>query len=295
MPPRGKCVSPVTRESWLLWREKGFYLRNRLPLADDSGPLGSMVTEQFLPRLTQVMFETPLSWKSGEFLLCQPRPQVIDCFPRHQDVTPSIESNAGQGEKAMIQQALLYARPGFSGYVDDDGRRILGVAEPVDNLGIVAVLQVGAVEIYRPVVRQFLWVLALVMTLVTLGVVLLRRRMQPLVARLVRAEAQSREHYEALQTRTALLRSVFADSPDAILVIDAKGRIVEASPRTESLFGYPRGALLTLKVESLLPKRYRAAHYGHRAAYRAKPQTRMMGTVLSSTACVPVEVNSRWM
>jgi len=265
------------RESWLLWRNKGFYLRNRFPLADDTGPLGSLVTEQFLRRLTQVMYETPLSWKSGEFLLCQLQVQAIGCFPRHPDVTPSIESTAGQGAKTMLQQALLYAGPGFSGYVDDDGRRILGVAEPVKDLGLVAVLQVDALEIYQPVVRQFLWVLILVMILVALGVVLLRRRLQPLAARLVRAEAQSREHYEALQTKTALLRSVFADSPDAILVVDAKGRIVEASPRTESMFGYPRAALLTLKVESLLPKRYRTAHNGHRAAYRAKPQTRLMG------------------
>ena len=269
-----------TRESWLLWREKGFYLRNRLPLADDTGPLGGMVTEQFLPRLTQVMHETPLSWKSGEFLLCQPQPQIVDCFPRRPDATSFIESNAGQGAKTMLQQALLYAGPKFSGYVDDDGRRILGVAEPVDDLGLVVVLQVDAVEIYQPVVRQFLWVLTLVMILVALGVVLLRRRLEPLAARLVRAEAQSRAHYEALQTKTALLRSVFSDSPDAILVVDARGRIAEASPRTESMFGYPRAALLTMKVESLLPKRYRAAHNGHRAAYRAKPQTRMMGQSL---------------
>jgi len=267
------------RESWLLWRKKGFYLRNRLPLADDTGPLGSMVTEQFLPRLTQMMFETPLSWKSGEFLLCQPQPQNIDCFPMRPDATPSIDSNPGQGEQAMLQQAL-YAGPEFSGYVDGDGRHILGVAEPVDDLGVVAVLQVDALEIYQHVVRQFLWTLVLVMTLVTLGVVLLRRRLQPLAARLVRAEAQSREHYEALQTSTALMHSLFEDNPDAILVVDATGRIVEASPRTETLFGYPRAVLLTLTVESLLPKRYRTTHSASRAAYTAKPHTRMMGRTL---------------
>lgn len=179
----------------------------------------------------------------------------------------------------MLQQAL-YAGPEFSGYVDGDGRHILGVAEPVDDLGLVAVLQVDAVEIYQPVVRQFLWTLILVMTLVTLGVVLLRKRLQPLAARLVRAEAQSREHYEELQTSTALMHSLFEDSPDAILVVDATGRIVEASPRTETLFGYPRAVLLTLTVESLLPKRYRTAHSAYRAAYSAKPHTRMMGRTL---------------
>jgi PAS domain S-box-containing protein len=267
------------RESWLLWRKKGFYLRNRLPLADDTGPLGSLVTEQFLPRLTQVMFETPLSWKSGEFLLCQPQLQIIDCFPGRPDATPSIESNTVQGEQTMLQQAL-HAGPGFSRYVDGDGRRILGVAAPVDDLGLVAVLQVDAVEIYQPVVRQFLWALFLVMTLVTLGVVLLRRRLQPLAARLVRAEAQSREHYEALQTSTALMHSLFADNPDAILVVDATGRIVEASPRTETLFDYPRAVLLTLTVESLLPERHRAAHVARRAAYSVQPRLRAMGSNL---------------
>jgi PAS domain S-box-containing protein len=104
--------------------------------------------------------------------------------------------------------------------------------------------------------------------------------LQPLAVRLVRAEAQSREHYEALQTSTALMHSLFEDNPDAILVVDATGRIVEASPRTETLFGYPRAVLLTLTVESLLPKRYRTAHSASRAAYTARPHTRMMGKTL---------------
>jgi PAS domain S-box-containing protein len=267
------------RASWLLWRKKGIYLQIRLPLADDRGALGSMVTEQFLPKLTQVMFEHPLSWKSGEFQLCQPRARIIDCYPRHTQATPSIESNTGQGEQAMLQQ-VLHADTGFSGFVNSHGRRILNVAGPVDDLGLVAVLKVDTAEIYRPVVVEFLWVLTLVLTLVTLGVVLLRRRLHPLAARLVRAEAQSREHYEALQTSTALLRSVFTDSPDAILVVDASGRIIEASPRTETLFGYPRAVLLTLTVESLLPERYRAAHARHREAYNAAPRTRLMGSSL---------------
>ena len=267
------------RESWLLWRKNGVYLRSRLPLADNTGPLGSMVTEQFLPKMTQVMFEHPLSWKSGEFRLCQPQPEIIDCYPRHTDATPSIESNTRQGEQAMLQQ-VLHANTGFSGFVDGHARRILGVAGPVDDLGLMAVLQVDTAEIYKPVVLKFLWVLTLVMTLVTLGVVLLRRQVHPLAARLVQAEAQSREDHEVLQTSTALLRSVFTDSPDAIMVVDATGHIIEASPRTETLFGYPRAVLLTLTVESLLPERYRAAHSGHREAYSAEPYTRLMGSTL---------------
>lgn len=177
-------------------------------------------------------------------------------------------------------QRALRAGPGFYANADGGGWRSLGVAMPVGDLGLMAVLQVDAAEVYQPIARQFFWALTLGALLVTLGTALLRRRLHPLAARLVRAEAQCAAHYQALQASTLLVRSVFADSPDAILVVDGAGCIVEASPRAEALFGYPRAALLTQPVENLLPEHYRAAHVGHRAAFNAQPRARTMGSGL---------------
>ncbi|MBA4790755.1 MAG: PAS domain S-box protein [Pseudomonadota bacterium] len=84
-----------------------------------------------------------------------------------------------------------------------------------------------------------------------------------------------------LQRDSKMLESRFRDlfelMPDAIVVLNATGRIVLVNSQAETLFGYPRAALVGEPVERLLPARLRAAHFGHRAAYSRHPRVRAMG------------------
>jgi PAS domain S-box-containing protein len=73
--------------------------------------------------------------------------------------------------------------------------------------------------------------------------------------------------------------------PDAIVVVGDDGCIVAVNAQAESMFGYPRGELVGRPVDLLLPGRLRAAHRGHRVAYRADPQRRRMGTGLALWGC----------
>jgi len=65
--------------------------------------------------------------------------------------------------------------------------------------------------------------------------------------------------------------------PDAMVVVDRDGRIVMLNSKTERLFGYHRSQLLGLRVEVLVPERYRDGHAEHRAVYSAAPTVRPMG------------------
>ena len=57
--------------------------------------------------------------------------------------------------------------------------------------------------------------------------------------------------------------------PDAALVIDADGLVIEANDRLEVIFGYPIGGLVGQSVEMLLPDgAVRIANAGHLAPYR---------------------------
>ncbi len=75
------------------------------------------------------------------------------------------------------------------------------------------------------------------------------------------------------------------------------GEIVLANRRAEEIFGYVRGGLLHCPVEQLLPKRLRARHQEHRAAYAVAPLTRPMGTGMllhglrADDVEIPVEVS----
>jgi PAS domain S-box-containing protein len=72
-------------------------------------------------------------------------------------------------------------------------------------------------------------------------------------------------------------RDLVESTPDAILMVNATGRVALANSQAEQLFGYPRGALIGTSVEALLPARYRRSHVAHRADFFSQPRVRSMG------------------
>ncbi|HVP02092.1 MAG TPA: PAS domain S-box protein [Solirubrobacteraceae bacterium] len=80
-----------------------------------------------------------------------------------------------------------------------------------------------------------------------------------------------------METRFEVL---LESAPDAILLVDARGRVVLVNRRAEEFFGYAPGALVGHEVELLVPGRFRGRHLVHRAGYIADPRTREMGAGL---------------
>lgn len=74
-----------------------------------------------------------------------------------------------------------------------------------------------------------------------------------------------------------LFRGLLESAPDAMVVVDGRGRIRVVNSRAEQLFGYTRPELLGLSVDELVPDSLRADHSGHRAKYFRDPQVRPMG------------------
>jgi hypothetical protein len=79
---------------------------------------------------------------------------------------------------------------------------------------------------------------------------------------------------------TGLLEAV----PDAMVCVDADGRIAVVNAQAERLFGYARGELIGQPVEILVPDQARKVHQLHRAGYVADPQSRPMGTGMEFAA-----------
>ena len=66
-------------------------------------------------------------------------------------------------------------------------------------------------------------------------------------------------------------------SPDAIVVVDAKARIVQTNPRATELFGRKPEDLVGKPLDMLMPERYRTAHTGHMRGFFDAPKMRPMG------------------
>jgi PAS domain S-box-containing protein len=86
-------------------------------------------------------------------------------------------------------------------------------------------------------------------------------------------------------------------APDAMVIVDAGGRIVLVNGQTERLFGYGRAELLGQPIEILIPERYRERHVGERRIYLNNPRSRPMGLGLDLLARhrdgheIPVEIS----
>jgi PAS domain S-box-containing protein len=75
----------------------------------------------------------------------------------------------------------------------------------------------------------------------------------------------------------AYFRTMLETAPDAMIIVDERGRIAIVNRQAEDMFGYTRAELLGHDVEMLLPENIRERHLGHRSDYVENPELRPMG------------------
>ena len=102
---------------------------------------------------------------------------------------------------------------------------------------------------------------------------------------------------ERLMLEQQRFEALFQFSSMAILVASMEGRVVLANRMALSTFGYTEEEIFSLKVEDLMPGRFRERHVGHREKFRQQPQNRSMGADLDLYAVrkdgteFPVEIS----
>ncbi|TJY56604.1 PAS domain S-box protein [Sinimarinibacterium sp. CAU 1509] len=75
-------------------------------------------------------------------------------------------------------------------------------------------------------------------------------------------------------------RDLLETAPDAMVIIDTRGRIALVNARAERVFGFSRDEMIGQPIETLIPERLREQHEAHRNRFIGDPRQRPMGTGL---------------
>jgi two-component system sensor kinase FixL len=118
---------------------------------------------------------------------------------------------------------------------------------------------------------------------------------------------QSAEALRAAEMRAAAVelkwkaeqrfRKLLDSAPDAMVIVDARGVIVDVNSTVTSLFGFPRGELLGQDVDVLVPARLREEHRRERQAYLGNGTSRPMASNLELRGLhkdgreIPIDIN----
>ncbi len=102
---------------------------------------------------------------------------------------------------------------------------------------------------------------------------------------------------QALRESEATIRTLLVTASQAILAVDAHGRIVMANRMVGEMFGYAEGELIGKSHDVLIPARLRERHGEERAAFMEDPKPRAMGIGLDLVGVrkdgteIPIEVS----
>jgi hypothetical protein len=130
-------------ESELAWTGQ-FIMRTNIAVSDGEGMLGTVIAEQPLPILTQLMASDGNYGKTGETALCFNKGEGMGCFPQRFNPRTFKLALYGQDGKALPMTHALWGENGLRKVRDYRGQQVIAAYGPVGLLGLGMVVKMDA-------------------------------------------------------------------------------------------------------------------------------------------------------
>lgn len=100
------------------------------------------------------------------------------------------------------------------------------------------------------------------------------------IVELEKISENRKKHEKELSRTKAMYEGLFEFAPDAIVIMNREGRIVQVNKQAERLFGFTCQEFIQMDHDLLVPERYTSKHIVDSAGYMSDPHIRHMGTGL---------------
>ena len=208
----------------------GLLLHVQVDMQQDGKRVGKLVTESALPVSTNSFKEANRLGKTGEMAMCTPDGNNMQCFPT--TLNPRVFSLPQRSSKGVLLP-MGYALAGNTGFIitlDYRKQEVVAAYAPVGKLGLGMVLKLDSAELYAPIWQQLKYLIPLLLGALVFALLMLRWLLSPLVARLIRSEAETAQRsveltleidqHRLAEAETLRFKNILDNTLDMIFMFD---------------------------------------------------------------------------
>lgn len=240
--------------------------------------VGQVIAERALPATMSAFKKANIMGETGELGLCASFGLNMQCFPTALD--PAVLTRPKRSPQGVLFP-MAHALEGKAGVITGyDYRKQVVVAAyaPVDYLGLGVVLKMDRAELFAPVWMQLRHLIPLLVGVLAIALLLVRWRLTPLVAGLVRSEAQAKKMSTSLRDSESRARALLDNVDDGIVSISDSGMIELFNPAAERMFGYRSEEVVGKNLSMLMPDSYLRAQDDDLGRYLQAGQAKIIGS-----------------
>ena len=223
-------------------------MQTRLPVIDHGTQVGTLLSEQRLTFIDQLVKKIRSGSETTDVLICGRAGSDASCLPsrfyQHGVLVPLLDASGAPSR--LLARAVL-GQKGVGTNTDLNGARVSAAYGPIGHTGLGFIVKTNVETLYGELRMRLVELACLLALFVILGTWAVRSQLRPLVAQLAREQRRSTD--------------ILEHSNDAFVALDQNGRVISWNGQAVRTFGWSVADAMGRKLsELIIPEPARDAH-----------------------------------